>query len=199
MPKLPLAFYRSPDVLRIGRQLLGKFLVTRLDGRLAGGMIVETEAYAGPEDRASHAYGNRRTARTDVMFWNGGVAYVYLCYGLHCLFNIVTGREGVPHAVLIRALQPVDGVEAMMQRRRKTRVDRTLAGGPGSLTRALGIRVEHSGMDLRGARIWLEDRGVRVPLRNILAGPRVGVEYAGAHARRPWRFRIRANPWTSPA
>jgi DNA-3-methyladenine glycosylase len=197
MPKLPRSFYTGPDVLAISRSLLGKFLMTRLDGRLTGGTIVETEAYAGPEDRASHAYGGRRTPRTDVMYRIGGTAYVYLCYGMHALFNVVTNLEGTPHAVLVRAIAPSVGVSHMLRRRARERLDRSLTAGPGTLTRAMGIRVDHSGADLTGRVIWIEDRGVRLGARDIQASPRVGVAYAGPHARRPWRFSIRGNPWVS--
>lgn len=201
--RLPLAFYRRGDVVRIARELLGAWLFTRLpvaDGEppvLCGGLIVETEAYAGPEDRASHAFGNRRTARTEIMFRSGGVAYVFRCYGLHDLFNVVTNQDGRPHAVLIRGLQPMIGVDAMVRRRGKARLDRTLTAGPGALAQALGIRTAHSGCSLRGPAIWLEDGRPHLRPCDVLASRRVGVEYAGAHARRPWRFRVRHNPWTS--
>ena len=205
---LPRTFYLRPDVVQISRELLGKRLFTCLplapSGRggnrrriLTGGTIVETEAYAGPEDGASHAHNNRRTPRTDIMFHAGGVAYVYLCYGMHALFNIVTNVEGIPHAILVRALEPTHGLEAMRQRRGKARVDRTLTAGPGCLARAMGITPRHSAESLAGPRIWLEDQPMALAPRHIQAGPRVGVAYAGAHARRPWRFRIRGNQWTS--
>lgn len=198
MAKLSLAFYRRADVVAISRELLGKYLFSRVPGSVVtGGRIVETEAYAGPEDRASHAHGNRRTARTEIMFHAGGVAYVYLCYGMHALVNVVTGSRGVPHAVLLRAVEPMQGIEVMLVRRRRTRVDRRLAGGPGMLSEALGIDTGCNGLDLRGGRIWIEDRGSAVTDGDIITGPRVGVDYAGPDAALPWRFRIRANPWTS--
>lgn len=198
MAKLGLAFYRRPDVVAIARELLGKYVLTRLGGgEVTGGRIVETEAYAGPEDRASHAHGNRRTARTEVMFHAGGVAYVYLCYGMHCLLNVVTNGAGIPHAVLIRAVEPRVGVEAMMARRRLRHPDRRVAGGPGMLTEALGIGLDCNGCLLTGSKVWLEDRGEVVPPRAVVAGGRIGVAYAGEHAALPWRFRIRNSPWTS--
>lgn len=189
--KLPASFFLRSDVLQIGRELLGRMLVTRI-GRapLTAGIIVETEAYAGASDRASHAYGNRRTRRTEVMFHRGGIAYVYLCYGLHSLFNIITNREGIPDAVLIRAIHPVQGIETMLRRRRKPRADDTLTCGPGALSQALGIGLAHNGLSLQGSTIWLE-AGVRVRPGQIACGPRIGVDYAGADARRPWRFWIR--------
>ncbi|MFA5042540.1 MAG: DNA-3-methyladenine glycosylase [Kiritimatiellia bacterium] len=196
---LPLDFYRRADVVQIGRDLLGQYLFTRIGGRVVtGGRIVETEAYAGATDRASHAYGNRRTRRTAVMYETGGVAYVYLCYGLHALFNIITGGEGIPHAVLIRALEPTHGIPLMIARRHKARLDRTLAGGPGALAQALGITVRHSGQSLQGNTIWLEQGNALRP-EEIVATARVGVDYAGADAKRPWRFRVRASAWSSLA
>ncbi|MDP2990940.1 MAG: DNA-3-methyladenine glycosylase [Kiritimatiellota bacterium] len=197
--KLPTAFFRRPDVVQISRDLLGQYLFTRIGGReLTGGRIVETEAYAGATDRASHAYGNRHTRRTAVMYSAGGVAYVYLCYGLHALFNIITSVKGVPHAVLIRALEPTHGIPVMLQRRRKARLDRTLTAGPGALAQALGITVHHSGQSLLGNEIWLE-KGVELRPEQVVATTRIGVDYAGAHAKRPWRFRVRASAWTSLA
>ena len=188
---LPLDFYRRADVVRISRDLLGQYLFTRIGGRtVTGGRIVETEAYAGATDRASHAYGNRRTRRTAVMYAAGGVAYVYLCYGLHALFNIITSVEGMPHAVLIRALEPTHGIPVMLKRRRKTRFDRTLTAGPGTLAQALGITVRHSGQSLQGNEIWLE-KGIALRPEEVVATARVGVDYAGADAQRPWRFRVR--------
>jgi DNA-3-methyladenine glycosylase len=198
--RLKLPFFLQSDVVSVGRQLLGKHLFTRIDGGpLTGGIIVEAEAYAGPEDWASHAHGNRRTPRTEVMYARGGVAYVYLCYGIHSLFNVITNEAEVPHAVLIRAIEPTHGLETMLERRRMNALARNLAAGPGALSQALGIRCGHSGLSLLGREIWLEDRGARVPPRAIVAGPRVGVGYAGADAKRPWRFRIRGSPWTSRA
>jgi DNA-3-methyladenine glycosylase len=198
--RLSLAFFRRRDVVAISRELLGKWVLTRLPGEpVTGGRIVETEAYAGPEDRASHAYGNRRTARTDVMFRAGGVAYVYFCYGVHHMLNVVTYAAGVPHAILIRAIEPLQGVDTMLRRCGKPRLDRTLTSGPGRVTRALGLDRRHNGLSLRGRVLWIEDRGETVSAAEIVAGPRVGVDYAGAHARRPWRFLIRQSPWTSRA
>ena len=198
MAKLKLPFFLQPDVVDVSRQLLGKHLFTRLgEGPPTGGIIVETEAYAGPGDRASHAYNNRRTLRNEIMYARGGVAYVYLCYGIHSLFNIITSEENVPHAVLIRAIEPTHGLETILRRRGKKFVDRSLTAGPGALTQALGICCTHNGLSLLGREIWLEDRGFQIEPRAILATSRVGIGYAGADARRPWRFRVRDNPWTS--
>lgn len=195
--KLPASFFLRTDVVRIGKDLLGKFLFTRLGaGGVTGGIIVETEAYAGARDRASHAYGNKFTARTAVMYRRGPVAYVYLCYGMHWLFNIITNVAGVPDAVLIRALQPTRGIEQMLKRRKKSSPAARLASGPGVLARALGIDGRHSGWGLLTGKIWLEN-GIAVKPSALCAAPRVGVEYAGKDALLPWRFYIRDNPWVS--
>lgn len=193
---IPIQFYQRQDVLQISRDLLGKTLLTCIDGQhVTGGTIVETEAYAGPQDRASHAFANRRTKRTEVMYLSGGICYVYLCYGIHSLFNVITNSEGIPHAILIRAIQPTDGIELMLHRRHKTRLDREVAGGPGALTQALGITQQHNKVSLQGPVIWIEDRGITV--EKIIESPRVGIDYAGDDALLPWRFRIDENPWTS--
>ena len=199
MGKLARAFFRRPDVLTIARELLGTMLYTRLDGVLSGGQIVETEAYAGPEDRASHAYGDRRTARTETMYQAGGVAYVYLCYGMHAMLNVVTNADGVPHAILVRAIEPRVGVAAMLARRGMTRLETRLGAGPGALTKALGVTTALDGADLRGGTLWIEGPAGSVPSCQVTASPRVGVAYAGPHARWPWRLRVRDCRWTSPA
>ena len=253
MAVLPKSFYTRPNVVRISRELLGKFVFTRVRNRVTGGMIVETEAYAGATDRASHAYGNRRTKRTEVMFHEGGIAYVYFCYGMHSLLNVVTNVDGIPDAILIRGILPTDGIPTMLRRRGKkalaeslevvekqrvrlatrlravrygvahrlskesclsriplegeaalsrqptsasrgefdsARILRTLAAGPGTLTKALGIDCSFNGRNLASSVIWIEDRGVKVKASDILPSPRVGVDYAGPDARRPWRFRL---------
>jgi DNA-3-methyladenine glycosylase len=197
--KLKLPFFLQDDVIAVSRRLLGKKLFTRIgNDPLTGGIIVETEAYAGPHDKASHAHGNRRTRRNEIMYARGGVAYVYLCYGIHSLFNVITNEAEIPHAILVRAIEPTHGVETMLRRRGKKAADRSLTAGPGALTEALGIRCAHNGLSLLGGEIWLEE-GIRIPGSKILASPRVGIAYAGGHARRPWRFRVRNNPWTSRA
>ena len=199
MSKLSADFYQRDDVLLISRELLGKVLCTNFHGKLTSGIIVETEAYAGVTDKASHAYGGRRTKRTETMYAKGGSAYVYLCYGIHHLFNIVTNKENIPHAVLIRAIQPRDGIEIMLQRRNKKKVDQSFTAGPGSLTRALGITVKDSGTLLMDNLIWLEDQNINYTNQDILATPRVGVQYAGKDAQNPWRFQVENSPWVSPA
>ena len=199
MCKLSADFYQREDVLLISRELLGKVLCTNFHGKLTSGIIVETEAYSGVTDKASHAYGGRRTKRTETMYAKGGSAYVYLCYGIHHLFNIVTNKENIPHAVLIRAIQPRDGIEIMLQRRNKKKVEHSLTAGPGSLTRALGITVKDSGTLLMDNLIWLEDQNINYTNQDIFATPRVGVQYAGKDAQNPWRFQVENSPWVSPA
>jgi DNA-3-methyladenine glycosylase len=184
--KLPVSFYTRDDVVAISRDLLGKLLCTRINGGLVKAIITETEAYAGTDDRASHTYGGMRTARTEPMFAEGGIAYVYLCYGIHHLFNVVTNVEGIPHAVLIRAATPVAGEKLMLRRRGKKHLVKTLLGGPGSVSKAMGITTRLTATSLQGDRIWIEDAGLEVP--DIVTGPRVGVAYAGADAARPYRF-----------
>jgi DNA-3-methyladenine glycosylase len=188
--KIPLSFYQQEDVVALSKSLIGKYLITCLEPEnvMTGGMIIETEAYQGPEDKASHAYKNRRTKRTETMFSEGGKAYVYLCYGLHNLFNIVTNRKDIPHAVLIRAIKPEIGIETMLKRRHKERVIPSLTNGPGALCQALGIHRAHDGYSLDGSHIWLEDRGVVIPSKKIKTSPRIGVDYAGEDALKPWRF-----------
>ena len=199
MSKLPTDFYQRKNVLLISRELLGKVLYTNFHGKLTSGIIVETEAYVGITDKASHAYGGKRTKRTETMYAKGGSAYVYLCYGIHHLFNIVTNKENIPHAVLIRAIQPQDGIEIMLQRRQKKKVYQSLTAGPGSLTRSLGITVKDSGTLLMDNLIWLEDQNINYTNQDILATPRVGVQYAGKDAQNPWRFQVENSPWVSPA
>ena len=189
--KLPPSFYRRDDVVQISRELLGKVLCTRVNGGSTKAVIVETEAYAGAGDRASHAYGGRRTKRTEPMFAAGGTAYVYLCYGIHHLFNVVTADTGTPHAILIRAGQPLYGAALMEKRRGKPSTDKTLMAGPGTLSQAMGITTRLTGTNLLGDRIWIEDHGFEVDERTITVGPRVGVDYAVDDAARPYRFIVR--------
>ncbi|MCB9313370.1 MAG: DNA-3-methyladenine glycosylase [Lewinellaceae bacterium] len=188
---LPPAYYQSNDVVSLARDLLGRELVTRIDGVITSGVITETEAYRGPEDRASHAWNNRRTSRTEVMFGAGGHAYVYLCYGIHQMMNVVTGPEDVPHAILIRAVHPLEGLEAMLHRRRLDRPRKGWTSGPGTVGQALGLHTRLTGSCLYDPDSPVQIRaGTERPRPGeILAGPRVGIDYAGEDARLPWRFR----------
>ena len=183
-------FYEREDVTLIARELLGMELVTTFGGRRTSGIITETEAYAGINDRASHAFGGRRTSRTEVMYAAGGTIYVYLCYGMHSLFNIVTNREGIPDAVLIRAIKPVSGLDVMLSRCGAAKAGRTFGAGPGKLCKALGIHYSHSGGNLFKGPIRVYDTGFRVPGSAISAGPRIGVGYAGADALLPYRYKL---------
>ncbi len=187
MGKLPLDFYRQEDVIFLSQQLLGKRLTTFFDGHLTVGRIVETEAYKGPEDRACHAYNNRRTERTEVMFRAGGISYIYFCYGMHTLFNVVTGPQEIPHAILIRAIEPLEGMEWMLKRRNKKFFDKSLCYGPGTLSQALGIQRCHNGESLMGNRIWIEE-DEQFTIGTITSTPRIGIAYAQEDALLPWRF-----------
>jgi len=187
---VPRSFYENPDVVKVAKGLLGKSLFTRIEGIITGGIIIETEAYAGVNDKASHVYNNRRTKRTEVMYGPGGIAYIYFCYGMHHLINAVTNVEGIAQAVLIRALHPTHGLKTMCERRGKTKVDKTLTSGPGSLCKALGITMEFYGEPLDSSRLWIKDSGLVVPDGNLLTTPRIGVDYAGDDALLPYRFVI---------
>lgn len=189
--RLPEEFFLREDVVTIARQLLGKVLVTHIGGAVTSGVITETEAYAGVTDRASHAFGGRRTPRTETMYLPGGHSYVYLCYGIHSLFNVVTGPRDLPHAVLIRAIDPLEGIGSILKRRNANGLSPGLCVGPGKVCLALGLNHrEHDGLSLMGQSIWLEDRSIEVPAHRILIGPRVGVDYADEDAKLPYRFRF---------
>ncbi|MBW4889590.1 DNA-3-methyladenine glycosylase [Mucilaginibacter sp. HMF5004] len=193
--KLPLEFYTHDDVLSITRNLLGKYLFTCIDGITTGGYIVEAEAYNGIVDKASHAYGNRQTNRTKTMYMQGGVAYVYLCYGIHEMFNVVTSVEGQPHAVLIRGIVPTEGIDVMMERRNLSVFKPVITNGPGSVAKALGISRLMNGNSLSGDVIWIEDRGLSFTDEEVLAAPRIGVAYAKEDALLPYRFYVKGSPF----
>jgi DNA-3-methyladenine glycosylase len=197
--KLSISFYRQPDVVQIARDLLGKYLFTNINGILTGGRIVETEAYAHLNDQACHSHLGRFTKRTRVMYEAGGVAYVYLIYGRYALFNIITNEAGKADAVLIRGLEPTEGIAEMLLRRGLTTVTPKLTAGPGLLTQALGISVPLYGTDLTGDLVWLEDLGDSISDDLVVASPRVGIDYAGSDTALPWRFRLKGSKWTSPA
>jgi len=185
--KIVRGFYEREDVVQIAKDLIGRYIFTHFDGGITAGIIIETEAYEGVTDRASHAFGGRRTARTEVMFADGGIAYVYLCYGIHSLFNIVTNRQDVPHAVLIRGIYPAEGLDIMKRRTLTPDLGPGSGSGPGKVSKLLGIHYSHSGIDLSGDKIWLEDRGLNLH-GEILTGTRIGVQYAGPDALLPYRF-----------
>jgi DNA-3-methyladenine glycosylase len=195
--KLKSDFYLRGDVVQIARDLIGKILVTGINGYICEAMITETEAYAGVTDKASHANGGKFTARTRTMYLAGEHAYVYLCYGIHHLFNLVTNIEGTPHAVLIRAAEPISGTATMLKRRRMSEIKPRLSAGPGALAQALGIHTQHSGESLSGNLIWIEDAGIAVDENNIAAAKRIGVDYAKEDALLPYRFYLKSSRWVS--
>lgn len=194
--KLPREFYTRTNVLTVAREMLGKLLVVPArDGTRVSGLIVETEAYRGPLDRASHAYGGRRTRRTETMYGLGGTVYIFFVYGMYNQFNVVTNIADVPHAVLVRALQPVEGIE-LMRERRHGQPDRNLTNGPGKLCIAMGIDRKLDRADLLGKEVWLE-AGEKITPRKIVSGRRIGIDYAEEWADKPWRFWVRENPYVS--
>ena len=195
--KLDVAFYERPSVVKVAKELLGKVLVTMFDGQRTSGRIVEVEAYNGVVDRASHAWSGRRTARTEIMFGSGGRAYVYLIYGIHHLFNVVTNTKDIPHAVLVRALEPLEGIPVMLKRMKRDRLDHSLTRGPGNLSKAMGLLKYHTGLSLMEDQIWIGDDGFRLRPLQIVATPRIGVDYAGEDARLKYRFFAKGSPWIS--
>jgi len=197
MIKLEQEFFNRADVVKIARELLGKVLITKFDGIVTSGRIVEVEAYAGVKDKASHAYGGRHTNRTSVIYYPGGTAYVYLCYGIHHLFNIVTNVKDIPHAILVRAVEPMEGIPAMLERTGKKKADYTLTRGPGNVSRALGIGVKHTGRSLLEDEIIIASDGFVPKKEDIVATPRIGVDYAGEDALLPYRFIIKGNKYVS--
>jgi DNA-3-methyladenine glycosylase len=192
--KLPNSFYQRQNVTAIAKELIGKVLVTNVNKTLTSGIIVETEAYSYKE-RGCHAY-KGLTPRNKVMFEEGGVAYVYLCYGIHHLFNVVTNQKDKADAVLIRALEPLAG-QSVMQERMNVKSLNKITSGPGKLTKALGIDRNHNGLFLQNHEIWIEEGSSRVLAKNILASPRIGIDYAGEDAKLPWRFTLKGSEWVS--
>lgn len=197
MKKLGADFYNRKNVLQIAKELIGKVLVTRFENKTSSGRIVETEAYNGAIDKASHAYGGRRTARTEVMFLAGGHAYVYLCYGIHHLFNVVTNEKDIPHAILIRALEPLTGIDIMLSRTKKKKADHTLTKGPGNLSKAMGISTKHTGASLSGKELYIADDGFVIHHKDIIKTARIGVDYAGEDALLDYRFILKGNQYVS--
>lgn len=197
MKKLPVSFYQRENVFEIAKELLGKVLVTKWNGVVSSGRIVEVEAYNGIIDKASHAFAGRRTGRNEIMYAKGGVAYVYLCYGIHHLFNVVTNCPGTPHAILIRALAPVKGIDTMLKRVRKKKLDNTLTRGPGNLSKAMGLFTKHSGCSLRSKELFIADDGFVLSKKDIAVSPRIGVDYAGDDALLHYRFFVKGNSYVS--
>lgn len=185
--KLSKKYFQQEDVVFLAKDLIGKLVVTEINGIRTGGIITETEAYSEIE-KGSHAYNKRKTERTKIMFEAGGLAYVYLCYGMHHLFNIVTGSKDIAQAVLIRSINPTIGVDEILRRRKKTRMDKNICNGPGKVCQALGITRSHYGMELTGNNIWMEQSLHPVSEQQITATPRIGIEYAEKDKLLPWRF-----------
>jgi DNA-3-methyladenine glycosylase len=198
MTTLSADFYRREDTVQIAKELLGKVVITEFNGLLTSARIVETEAYKAPEDKACHAYLNRNTKRTSTMFLPGGVAYIYLCYGIHHLFNVVTGPEGAAHAVLIRAVEPLTGLDTMLQRRGFEKLKPQLSAGPGVMSKALGIEKQYDAISLTepAGLIRIADAPL-LTASEIIASPRVGIDYAEECVDWPWRFYQRDSKWVS--
>ncbi len=194
MQKLAAEFYERGNVVQIAQDLLGKILVTKIDNILTSGRIVETEAYIGLTDRASHSYAGKRTARNEAMYGPAGSSYVYICYGMHQMFNVVTNVADVPDAVLIRAVEPMKGIPAMLQRTGKATINPTLTKGPGNVGKALGLHKSHSGISLLGNRIYIADDGFILSPDKLGASKRIGVQYAGADALLLYRFYVKGHP-----
>lgn len=196
LKKLPLSFYLRNDVVKIAKELIGKVLVTNWNGEITSGRIVETEAYEGEIDRASHA-SKGRTKRTEVIFGEGGKTYIYLCYGLHQMFNIVTNKSSTPHAILIRALEPIEGIDIMLRRTGKKKLDHSLTRGPGNVGKAFGFHTSHCGLSLQSDEVYIADDAFKITKRSIIASPRIGVDYAGDHATWHYRFFLKSNKYVS--
>ena len=190
MSKLLQPFYLQESAVEVARQLLGKELCTNINGKLTSGIITETEAYMGVDDKASHAWNNRRTQRTEIMYCQGGVAYIYLCYGIHSLFNVVTNIQDVPHAVLVRSISPKRGIELIKKRRPVNKPLKQIASGPGMVSQALGIDCSMIGTSLLGNKIWIENSDLQILSKQITTTTRIGVDYAGPDAMMPYRFII---------
>jgi len=188
--RLPETYYLHHDVVFLAKDLIGKYLFTKIDGQLCGGIISETEAYKGVEDRACHAFGGRRTPRNEMMYAQGGVAYVYLCYGVHPLLNVVTNQKDTPDAILIRAIHATHGEELMLKRTGKPQMTPQVTDGPGKVTKALGITLSDNGESFQSKRIWIEDRDFDLSKMEILNTPRIGVNYAGEDTMLPYRFKL---------
>jgi DNA-3-methyladenine glycosylase len=196
--KLPQSYYLQDDVVGIARDLLGKKIVSVMGGELTSGIITETEAYRGHDDKACHAHLGRFTERTKIMYEEGGVAYVYLCYGIHHLFNVITNSKDRADAVLIRAVEPLAGIEVMLERRSKEKLDKTLTSGPGNFTKAFGLDRSHYGADLTGDQVWIEeDKSVALKAEDLTVSKRIGIDYAEEDKELPWRFYLNSSKYVS--
>lgn len=197
LKKLPIEFYKRKNVVLIARDLLGKIVITNFDGIVASGRIVETEAYTGTADKASHAYEGRRTKRNEPMYSEAATVYVYICYGIHQMFNIVTNDKEIPDAVLIRAIEPIEGIDTMLLRTGKIKPGTTLTKGPGNVAKALGICKTHSGINLLDDAIYIASDNYAIDQKQIGSSKRIGVNYAGTDALLPYRFYMKGNKYVS--
>ncbi|MDB5201525.1 MAG: DNA-3-methyladenine glycosylase [Ferruginibacter sp.] len=198
MKKLPLSFYNRADVVQIAKELIGKVVVTHIDNVITSGRIVETEAYVALVDKASHSYNGKRTARNEHMYAAPGTSYVYICYGMHQMLNVITNKEGIPDAILIRAVEPIEGMDAMLARTGKPKPDNTITRGPGNVGKALGISKTHSGLLLLDDVLSIyEDGQSRIPDELIGSSKRIGIDSAGDDALLPYRFYLKGNPFVS--
>ena len=195
--KLPISFYKRKDVVIVARELIGKVVVTNMDGLITSGRIVETEAYVAHIDKASHSFGGRRTAKNEHMYATAGTAYVYICYGMHQMLNVVTNDKDIPDAVLIRAIEPLEGIDIMLKRTGKPKLDFTLTRGPGNVGKALGIFKKHSGSHLLDEEIYLADDGFKTKDNEIGISKRIGVESAFPDSELPYRFYMKGNKYVS--
>jgi DNA-3-methyladenine glycosylase len=196
--KLPQSYYLQDDVVGIARDLIGKKILSVMGGELTSGIITETEAYRGHDDKACHAHLGRFTERTKIMYEEGGVAYVYLCYGIHHLFNVITNSKDRADAVLIRAVEPLAGIEVMLERRSKEKLDKTLTSGPGNFTKAFGLNRSHYGADLTGDQVWIEeDKSVALKAEDLTVSKRIGIDYAEEDKELPWRFYLNSSKYVS--
>lgn len=194
--KLPKEFYTREDTLTIAKELLGKYIFTNINDVVTGGIIVETEAYLGPLDEGSHAFNNKRSMKNDAMYLEGGIVYMYICYGIHDMLNIVTGPIDTSHAILIRALEPIIGIQTMMNRRNNSSIKK-LCNGPGVLSQALGLNKSYNKLNLNSSEIWIEDKGLQIKEENIKATARIGLGCKEPYLSTPWRFIIKDNPYIS--
>lgn len=194
--RVSLEFFLRKDTVRAASDLLGKLLVVpAADGTRVSGMIVETEAYLGIEDKAAHSFGGRRTARNEITYAEGGHVYVFFVYGMYYQLNLVTGPADHAHVVLIRAIEPVEGIEIMRERRGEM-PDKNLTSGPGKMTIALGIDRTYNSEHLSGDRIWVEEYKT-FKKSEIGSGPRVGIDYAEEFVGMPWRFWVKDSSYVS--
>jgi DNA-3-methyladenine glycosylase len=197
MKKLTIDFYNRKDVVQIARELLGKIVVTRFNDQLTSGRIVETEAYVALVDKASHSFLGKRTNRNEHMYSPAGTAYIYICYGMHQMLNVVTNDEGIPDAILIRAIEPIEGIDIILQRTGKLHADYTLTKGPGNVGRALGIIRQHSGLLLLDDLLFITDDKKKYTDDETGVSPRIGINSAGPDALLPYRFYVRGNKYVS--